>query len=185
MVSKPDNWKADNKVKKIISLREKNTILLLTTKATVKETILKSHEIIKVSGQFDTNLLQGKVVDSAGYVIHSNQEKEKGILNYLNHLLYSSKLSASLTRRYRKRNLVEDAINTGALIIDYGSPLYKGNFNLLSGKSKLGKKTFLRNIAVNFINDSRKNTTNTRNLIYLTYSRSQAVNLKKECHNGK
>ena len=86
---------------------------------------------------------------------------------------------AKLTKIYRHRNLVDETIFTGTLIVDYGCPLYKGNFYLLSGKAKTGKKSFLRNIAFNFIKNVKKDTN--KYMVYLTYSRSQALNLKKLC----
>ena len=171
----------------IISLRDNHTILLLLTKEIVKENIFKTHEIVKINFSFDTALLRGKIVDTEGKIIPHNEEKQndKTSLVDLNNLLFSSKLTSSLTKRYRKRNLTEETIFTGSLIIDYGCPLYKGNFHMISGKSKLGKKTFLRNITVNFLSEKKK-VLNHKHLIYLTYSRSQAINLKKLCsNNGK
>lgn len=168
----------------IISLRDKHTIILLTSKDSITDNIIKLHEIVNCSSEFNTSILKGKITDFNGNSI-SNLEEKRTSENNLNisPLLLSSFVTSSLTRIYIKRNLTEDAIYSGTLIIDYGCPLYKGNFNLLTGKVKTGKKTFLRNLSTNFLNGLNKDNKN-KHLIYVTYSRSQAINLKNQCPNG-
>jgi hypothetical protein len=60
------------------------------------------------------------------------------------------------------------------LLVDYISPLYVGNFNILHGSSNQGQKHVLINIALNYLNDSNESS---RLIIYITYSRKEANGL--------
>jgi hypothetical protein len=61
------------------------------------------------------------------------------------------------------------------LLIDYINPLYLGNFNILYGNSNQGQKQVLNNIGVNYLTEEE-----TRLLIYVTFSRKEANNMKSQ-----
>jgi hypothetical protein len=66
---------------------------------------------------------------------------------------------------------VNDIIFTGNLIVDYVSPMYCGNFNIMSGKSNLGQKQLLNSAAINFLNKDNSL------VIYVTFSKREANKL--------
>jgi F0F1-type ATP synthase alpha subunit len=169
----------------VISLREKHTIVLLTNKASIKENLIKEYQIVKNESEGSLSQIKGKIIDSDGKFLQIVEDSEKLSSESvdLQKLLYNSNLTAKLTKQYKPRKQVEDALFTGTLIVDYGCPLYKGNFHLLNGKPKTGKKSFLKNVCLNFMREVQK-VKRDKQLIYVTYSRSQAVNLKKQLQEG-
>ncbi len=68
---------------------------------------------------------------------------------------------------------------TGNIILDYLSPLYKGNFSIFSGNSSMGQKNTLINTAANFLNSPSEHKENNF-LIYVTYSKKDALMLKEK-----
>ena len=66
--------------------------------------------------------------------------------------------------------MVKEQLYTGMLFIDYISPLYIGNFNILYGNSNMGQKQVLNSTALNNYKGSY--------LVYVTYSKKEAYNLK-------
>ena len=175
----------DNKfLGQIISLRDKHTIILLTSKESIKDNTIKLHEIVNRKSEFNPSLLKGKITDFTGNIISTTEEKgaSSNIID-ISHLLLTSNITSSLTRIFTKRKMTEEAIYSGTLIIDYACPLYKGNFHLLTGKIKTGKRTFLKNLSTNFLNEPNK-ALRQKHLVYVTFSRSQAINLKKQISSG-
>jgi F0F1-type ATP synthase alpha subunit len=66
--------------------------------------------------------------------------------------------------------MINNQLFTGNLLIDYISPLYIGNMNLLYGGSNLGQKQILQSTILSYAK--------TNYIIYLTYSRKESNMLK-------
>jgi hypothetical protein len=63
-------------------------------------------------------------------------------------------------------------------LVDYISPLYEGNFNILHGPSSQGQKQVLNSLGLSFLNGTPSDTE--KLLIYITYSRKEANNIKQQ-----
>ncbi len=68
--------------------------------------------------------------------------------------------------------MVKEQLYTGMLFIDYISPLYIGNFNILYGNTNMGQKQVLNSTVLNNSKD--------KYLVYVTYSKKEANNLKSQ-----
>lgn len=66
---------------------------------------------------------------------------------------------------------------TGNLIIDYLSPIYKGNFNVFTGNPNLGQKNTMFYALNNFFNFSKSLNENFF-VVYVTYSKKDAILVK-------
>jgi hypothetical protein len=62
-------------------------------------------------------------------------------------------------------------------LIDYISPIYKGNFNLFTGHSNFGQKQILNQIALNFLDTNKYSNNNF--LIYITHSKKESIKLEE------
>jgi F0F1-type ATP synthase alpha subunit len=68
--------------------------------------------------------------------------------------------------------MVNNQLFTGILLIDYISPLYTGNMNLLYGSANLGQKQILQSTAISYTKDNY--------IIYVTYSKKESLLLKAQ-----
>lgn len=64
------------------------------------------------------------------------------------------------------------------MLIDYISPIFKGNFNILSGGPNLGQKQVLNLIALNFL-DKNKSGKNKHIVVYITHSKKEALKISQ------
>lgn len=65
-------------------------------------------------------------------------------------LLFNDKLSASLTKNYRLKSLINSPLSTGQIFVDYIKPLNKGNFILMKGSSNYGQEQMIEGIIERF-----------------------------------
>lgn len=91
-------------------------------------------------------------------------------------------VTPSLTKKYRKRYLVDEALLTGNFLVDYVSPLLTGNLNVFSGRSNMGQLQTLHSIAESFLarNFAVGKEEHEYFVVYVTFSRKEASKLQEK-----
>jgi hypothetical protein len=79
-----------------------------------------------------------------------------------------------LTKTRKRRRAVNETIFSGNLLLDFISPLFVGNFNILAGANNLGQLGVLNSFSSNFLNRSKSNQ-----LVYITHSKKEALRLSE------
>lgn len=112
--------------------------------------------------------------------------------------LLESKITSKLVRKYNKRELVEETLKTGQIMIDYINPLTQGTFNLIKGESNHGQEELLLStikafngkvilITKNnkFVNELNKDSQNINNKVELFLGESMGVYSNTNFSNNK
>lgn len=81
-------------------------------------------------------------------------------------------MSSQLSKSRKRRRAVNELVYTGNVLIDYINPIYKGNFNVMTGPANMGQKQTLNSIALNFLSENSENF-----VVYVTHSKKEAIKL--------
>jgi hypothetical protein len=106
----------------VISINEKYFTVLMITKIDFSTDI----KILSIETDFDKKGFVNK---------HSDYQS-----------LLNNKITSKLVRKYNKRELVEETLLTGQIMIDYINPLVQGTFNLIKGEVNHGQEELLLSI---------------------------------------
>ena len=112
----------------------------------------------------------GKIIEVSSLTLNDSSSS-KDILK-----LSTSNVTSSLTRSFLNRNTISRPLFTGSIMVDFVNPLYQGNMIMFKGARNLGKRFLLDSTVVNFLNDKSKHT---KKVVYVTYSKKSAENLKE------